>query len=76
MSLLIFGMLLIIKCYCKCNRDSLNKLLEDNGLPNGMTIEEFFYGYYLTEEKYYLRPLSKFTHDILVELDQLDPTNC
>lgn len=64
------------KCYCKCNRDSLNKLLEDNGLPNGMAIEEFFYGYYLTEEKYYLRPLSKFTHDILVELDQLDPTNC
>ena len=36
-----------------CNYEfRLTKLLEDNGLPNGMTIEEFFYGYYLTEEKY------------------------
>ena len=64
------------KYYCKCNREALNNLLESNGLPNGMTIEEFFYGNYLTEDKYYLRPLSKFTHDILVELDQLDPANC
>lgn len=59
-------------CYCKCNRDSLNKLIENNGLPNSMTIEEFFYGNYLTEDKYYLRPLSKFTHDILYELERLD----
>lgn len=64
------------KCYCKCNKEALNNLLENNGLSNDMTIEEFFYGNYLTEDKYYLRPLSKFTHDILLELDQLDPANC
>jgi len=64
------------KYYCGCNRDSLNKLMVSNGLPNDMTIEEFFYGNYLTEDRYYLRPLSKFTHDILAELDSYDTNKC
>lgn len=32
----------------------------------GMTEEKIYYNNYLSEEKYHLRPLSKFTHDIVI----------
>ena len=37
-------------------------------LDLGMTEEEIYYDNYLSEEKYHLRPLSKFTHDIVANL--------
>ena len=33
-----------------------------------MTEEEIYYDNYLSEEKYHLRPLSKFTHDIVMRV--------
>lgn len=37
-------------------------------LDLGMTEEEIYYDNYLSEEKYHLRPLSKFTHDIVIRV--------
>lgn len=37
-------------------------------LDLGMTEEEIYYDNYLSEEKYHLRPLSKFTHDIVMRV--------
>ena len=37
-------------------------------LDLGMTEEEMYYDNYLSEEKYHLRPLSKFTHDIVIRV--------
>lgn len=37
-------------------------------LDLGMTEEEIYYDNYLSEEKYHLRPLSKFTHDMVVRV--------
>ena len=57
------------KFYCDNYRRFWNNFLKQNGIPNEMSEEEIFYGNYLTEDKYYLRPLSKFTHDILEDLN-------
>lgn len=52
------------------NRKFWKELEQQNNMPNDMTVEEFLYGNYLSQEKYYLRPLSKFTHDIVNELER------
>lgn len=52
------------------NRKFWKELERQNNMPNDMTVEEFLYGNYLSQEKYYLRPLSKFTHDIVNELER------
>lgn len=63
------------KYYRPCNRKFWDELVRENGLPDGMSFDEFFYGNYLTEDKYYLRPLSKFTHDIIEELEKSKISN-
>lgn len=56
--------------YNQYNIKFLQDLADKNGMPNNMNVKEFLYGNYLSQDKYYLRPLSKFTRDILIELDQ------
>lgn len=60
------------RIYCSSNQAFLKSLVKNMSLPNDMSFEELLYGNYLSEDKYYLRPLSKFTHDILAELNGYD----
>lgn len=58
--------------YVKAYKLFLENILKANGVPNGMALDEFYYGNYLTQDKYYKRPLSKFTRDIIEELDNIN----
>ena len=53
------------KMYTDCYIRSLNNLVKNSKINIDMTSDELWYGNYLTEDKYYLRPLSKLTHDIV-----------
>ena len=56
-----------VKMYSDCYIQSLNNLVKDSVINIDMTFDELWYGNYLTEDKYYLRPLSKLTHDMIEE---------
>ena len=51
--------------YSDCYIQSLNNMVKDSVINIDMTFDELWYGNYLTEDKYYLRPLSKLTHDMI-----------
>ena len=51
------------------NLDSMKKIFDDYAPGMDMTFEEFFYGNYLSEDKYYMRSLAKFTHDIIDDIE-------
>lgn len=56
-----------VKMYSDCYIQSLNNMVKDSVINIDMTFDELWYGNYLTEDKYYLRPLSKLTHDMIEE---------
>lgn len=56
-----------VKMYSDCYIQSLNNMVMDSVINIDMTFDELWYGNYLTEDKYYLRPLSKLTHDMIEE---------
>ena len=58
------------KTYPVVYKDFLMKLFKDKQTFGEMTAREFYYGTYLTEEKYYLRPLSKFVKDVIEQLEK------
>lgn len=58
------------KIYCKRYLSSLENYMNQIGIPISMSPKEVIYGNYMTQDKYYLRPLSKFTHDIIEELEK------
>lgn len=60
------------KIYPKVYRKFLKKLILSRA-ETDMTAEELFFGSYFTEEKYYMRSLSKFTHDIIAQLKASSP---
>ena len=49
-------------------RKSLQELFSTQCPTLSMSLDEVYYGNYLTEDKYFLRPLSKLTHDIISEI--------
>lgn len=51
--------------------ESYNDIFKQSGFDGAFSRKELFYGVGLHEENYYLRPLSKFTKDILSEIEQL-----
>lgn len=59
------------KMYTDSYKQSLDDIFQSSGLNIAMTLEEIYFGNFFTEEKYYLRPLSKFTRDIVVEFQKL-----
>lgn len=55
----------------KAYLDELSNLLKHSiDFDLGMNEEELFYDNYLSEAKYHLRPLSKFTHDIVKNIKE------
>lgn len=54
-----------VKMYSDCYIQSLNNMVKDSVINIDMTFDELWYGNYLTEDKYYLKPLSKLTHDMI-----------
>lgn len=56
--------------YPKAYLRGIEKLFEEAGMRLDMTAEEIYFGNYLSEENYYLRPLSKFTHDVLKQTEK------
>lgn len=60
------------KIYPQVYRKFLKRLFGSPQVTD-MTAEELFFGTYLTEEKYYMRSLSKFTHDIIGQLKDSMP---
>ena len=49
-------------------RKSLQELFSTQCSILSMSLDEVYYGNFLTEDKYFLRPLSKLTHDIISEI--------
>lgn len=47
---------------------SVRKLMNKDGDLSYLSEEEIYFGTYLTQDKYYLRPLSKFEHDIINQI--------
>lgn len=57
--------------YNKIYRTYLQNYTNGVAVNTNMSLKELYYGNYLTEDKYYLKPLSKFTKDIIEEIEKL-----
>jgi len=52
--------------------EAIRKLMKKEGDLSYLSEEEIYFGNYLTQDKYYLRPLSKFEHDIINQIKGKD----